>query len=402
MKKKKIYTKSVISLFLVSMLILLLTACETDSPDERDYFKELGVKSFINAGLPYSTLGGSQMWPEVIEAINYASLRRARMEDLHNAVGEMIASMIGCESAMVSAGAASALTLGTAACMTGTDKKLIRQLPDSTGMKNEVIIQKAHRYVYEHAVRCSGAKIVEVETAEDLEKAINEKTAMLLFYYGREPEGMISAKEYVAFGKKNNIPVCIDGATTVPPAYNLSKIMDLGCELATFSGGKGLQGPYSAGLLLGRKDLIEAARLNSSPHDSTIGRGMKVSKEEILGMMVAVEVSLKKDYESDIQKGKEWMQQIAEFISDIPSITTEIFVPEDSDHMPRLCLKWDDSIIKLTPAELKKRLRRGEPSIEVVSFGQSKGLFQISSWMLKSHELETVGKRIKEELQKAI
>ena len=273
----------------VCLFILLCVSCverpghrEMDSMIGKDYFEVLGVKSFINAGLPYSTLSGSQMWPEVIDAMHYGMMHRAKYKDLHDAVGRRIAMLIGCESAMVSAGASSAMTLGTAACMTRGEEDLIRQLPDTRSMRHEVIIQKAHRYTYEQAIRAAGATLVEVETAEDLNRAINDRTGMMLFYYGRDSKGKIKVKEFITIGKKRNIPVFLDGATTVPPAENLKKIMKLGCDLACFSGGKGLQGPFSAGLLLGRKDLIEAARLNASPNDGTIGRGMKVSKEELL------------------------------------------------------------------------------------------------------------------------
>jgi len=405
MLKQSKFFYGLISLLFVIILIFFFASCGIDTEDKytgRDYFKELGIKSFINAGLPYSTLAGAEMWPEVIDAIKYASTRRARMKELHDAAGEKIAFMTDCEAAMVSAGASSAITLGTAACMTGTDRDLIRQLPDARGMKYEVVIQKAHHYTYENAVRCCGAKLVEVETAEELERAITSRTAMMLFYYGREPNGKINAKEFIALGKKHNVPVLFDCATTVPPASNLLKVKELDCDLACFSGGKGLQGPFSAGLLLGRRDLIKAARLNASPNDGTIGRGMKVSKEEILGMMVAVEVSLNRDYKTDVEKGKMWMKQIADQLTDITSLKTEIFVPQNADQMPRLWLTWDDEAIKISPTELKKRLQEGYPIIEIVSFGQSNGQFHISSWMIKKEELDIVAQRIHEELLSAL
>lgn len=374
---------------------------EPESIIGEDYFKMLGVKSFINAGLPYSTLSGSQMWPEVMDAMNYGMRHRAKYKDLHDAVGKRIASLVGCESAMVPAGASSGITLGTAACMTMGDEVLIRQLPEAKGMKHQVIIQKAHRYTYEQAVRTAGATLVEVETADDLKRAINDQTVMMLFYYGRNPKGKIKVKEFISIGKKHGIPVMLDGATTVPPAENLRHIMDLKCDLACFSGGKGLQGPFSAGLLLGRKDLIEAARKNSSPTDGTIGRGMKVSKEELLAMMVAVEVSLNRDYEADVEQGKAWMARIGDRIQDLPSIKTDVFVPSHADQMPRLRVLWDDAKIRISPLDLKNRMRDGEPSIEVVSFGQSEGEFHISSWMLLPDEVDIVARRLREELEKA-
>lgn len=362
----------------------------------RDYFRELGISPFINAAAPYSSLGGAQMWPEVIQAMNYASTQRARMKELQDVVGNRIATMVGSDAAMVSAGATSAMTLGTAACMTGKNEDFIRLLPDTKGMRDEVIIQKAHRYSYEHAVRNCGAKIVEVETENDVKKAVNEKTAMMLFYYGREPEGQIKAEEFVALGRKHNIPTFCDGATTVPPVENIFKLVKNGFDLICFSGGKGLRGPYSAGLLLGCMDLIEAARLNASPNDDTIGRGMKVSKEEILGMMVAVEVSLKHDYKAEWQKKKKWLELIADEATSIPGIKAEIFVPEVAEQHPHLRLQWDESMVKLSPSDVVKKLREGSPSIEVSSFFLTGGKFELSPWEMLPGEAEKIGRRLRE------
>ena len=336
------------------------------------------------------------MWPEVIQAMNYASTQRARMKELHDVIGKRIASMVGSDAAMVSAGATSAMTLGTAACMTGKNEDFIRRLPDTKGMRDEVIIQKSHRYSYEHAVRSCGAKIVEVEIVDDVKKVVNEKTAMMLFYYGREPGGQIKAEEFVNLGRKNNIPTFCDGATTVPPVENIFKLVKFGFDLICFSGGKGLRGPYSAGLLLGRKDLIEAARLNAAPNDDTIGRGMKVSKEEILGMMVAVEVSLRHDYKAEWQEKKKWLELIADEVTSIPGISAEIFVPDVAEHHPHLRLQWDESVVKLSPSEVVKKLREGSPSIEVSSFFLTGGKFELSPWEMLPGEAEKIGLRLRE------
>lgn len=371
----------------------------TPKPEEttgKNYFRELGIKPFINAAAPYSSLGGAQMWPEVIQAMNYASTRRARMKELHDVIGRQISSLLGSDAAMVSAGATSAMTLGTAACMTGKNEDLIRLLPNTIGTKDEVVIQKSHRYSYEHAVRNCGAKIVEVESGKDVKKAVNKKTAMMLFYYGREPEGQIKAEEFVAMGRKHNIPTFCDGATTVPPVENISKLVKYGFDLICFSGGKGLRGPYSAGLLLGRQDLIEAARLNASPNDDTIGRGMKVSKEEILGMMVAVEVSLKHDYKAEWQTKKQWIKLIADEVTSIPGIKAEIFMPEVAEHHPHLRLQWDESAVKVSPSEVVKQLREGNPSIEVSSFFLTGGEFELSPWEMQPGEAEKIGRRLRE------
>ncbi len=221
---------------------------------KRDYFKELGVRPFINAAGTYTTLTASLMHPETMQAIDYASKHFVHLEELHDAVGKRLASLIGCEAVMITAGAASALTLGTAACMTGTNQELIRRLPDTTGMKTEVIIQKSHRYGYDHAVRNCNIKYVEIETREELENAINDRTVMMHFFNAADPQGKIKVAEFAELGKKHNIPTFNDAAADVPPVENLSKYIKMGYDLVTFSGGKGLRGPQSAGLLLGRRD----------------------------------------------------------------------------------------------------------------------------------------------------
>ena len=229
-----------------------------------DYFRELGVRPFINASGTYTAMTASLMPPEVMDAINYASKHYVMLEELQLKVGERIAKLVQADAAMVTSGAASALTLGTAAVLTGTDQQKMVALPDlATNMKSEVIIQKSHRFGYDHAVRNCGVRLVEVETREDLERAVNPKTAMMLFYNNNNKEGRIQDEEFVQLGKKHAIPTFNDAAADVPPVENLWKYTKMGFDLVAFSGGKGIRGPQSAGLLLGSKDLIAAARLNA-------------------------------------------------------------------------------------------------------------------------------------------
>src|SRR5216683_1859721 len=256
---------------------------------QRDYFAELGVRPFINAAGTYTAMTASLMTPEVMDAINYASKHYVMLDELHDRVGERIATLLRCEAAMVTSGAASALTLATAAVLTGTDRQKIVDLPNLASMKGEVIVQKSHRFGYEHAVRNCGVRLVEVETRQDLERAINNQTAMMLFYNNNNAEGRIWDEEFAQLGKKHGIPTLNDAAADVPPVDNLWKYTKMGFDLVAFSGGKGLRGPQSAGLLLGRRDLIAAARLNAPPNGNTIGRGLKVNKEEMLGILMALD-----------------------------------------------------------------------------------------------------------------
>jgi len=223
---------------------------------KRDLLGELNVRPFINAAGTYTTHSGSLMRPEVMEAINYASQYFVEVDELHDAVGKKIAAMVGSEAAMVTAGAASALTLATAGVLTGTDKAKINQIPDLTGMKSEVIVQKAHRFPYDHGIRNTGVKMVEVTTRAELERAVNEKTAMLFFLNYANGKGEIKDAEFVEIGKKVNVPTFNDAAADVHPVENVSKWIKMGFDLVCFSGGKGLMAPQSSGLLLGRADLI--------------------------------------------------------------------------------------------------------------------------------------------------
>jgi D-glucosaminate-6-phosphate ammonia-lyase len=367
-------------------------------PARRDYFGELGVRTFINAAGTFTTLTASLMPPEVMQAMEYASHSYVPLMELQDKVGERIASMIGCEAAMVTAGAASALTCGTAACVAGTDQKAILQLPDVTGLKTEVIIQKSHRYGYDHAVRSVGVRMVEVETAAELERAVSPKTAMMLFFNDADPKGQIKAAEFVALGKKHNVPTFNDAAADTPPVENLSKYTKMGFDLVTFSGGKGIRGPQSAGLLLGRRDLIQAARLNTSPYSDTVARGNKVNKEEMLGMLVALEMFMKRDHAAEWKEWERRTRIISDAVRDVPSAQTEIWVPDIANHVPHLKIRWDKARVALDPREVMKQLRAGKPSIEA-NPGTNEQELVIGVWMLQPGEAEIVARKVREILK---
>ena len=368
----------------------------------RDFFKELAVKPFINAAGTYTVLTASLMLPEVVDAYNYASKTYVPLNDLHDAVGKRIAALLGVEAAMVTSGAAAALVVGTAACVAGKNADWIRRLPDLAGteMKNEVIILKSHRYGYDHAVRNCGVKMIEVETAEDVDRLAGPKTAMMLYFNDAEPRGAIKLEQFVALGKKHNIPTFNDAAADVPPTENLSRYNKMGFDLVTYSGGKGLRGPQSAGLLLGRKDLIEAARMNCSPNGDTIGRGLKVNKEEMLAMMVAVEQYLKRDA---VAEWKEWERRAGVVIQGATAakaVKAELYVPPIANHAPHVRLNWSRSELKLTGADVRRELRAGDPIIEIVPGGSSaqdeKQELSVGVWQMQKGDAEVVARRLKQ------
>lgn len=368
------------------------------APAKRDYFKELGVGTFINAAGTYTTLTASLMRPEVVSAIDYASKSFVRLTELHDAVGKRIAELVECEAAMVSSGAAAALTCATAACVAGKNQDFIRRLPDVSGMKNEVIVQKTHRYGYDHAVRNVGIKFVEVEGAAELERAINPKTAMMLFFNAAD-KTPVPAQQFIAIAKKHGIPTLNDAAADTPPTGVLKELTKLGFDLVVFSGGKGIRGPQSAGLLLGRKDLIEAARLNCSPYSDSVGRGLKVNKEELLGMMVAVETFVKRDAEAESREWDRRCKQIMDSVNSVKGVNTEVKTPTISNRVPHIHITWDQSKIKMSPRDVVKALREGTPSIEVTPSPADRVI--VAVWMLQQGEAEIVAKRIREVLKGA-
>ena len=359
----------------------------------RDYFKELGCRTFINAAGTYTFMTGCLMRPEVIEAYNYATNEYVLLDDLQDKVGERIASLLHCEAATISAGAFSAMTLGTAGVLSGMDTKNVIQIPDLTGMKSEVIIQKAHRFGYEHAVRNCGVKMVEVVTRRDMEKAINEQTAMMLFLNANNFKGEIKDQEFVEIGQKHGIPTFNDCAADVPPVGNLWKYTDMGFDLVAFSGGKGLRGPQSGGLLLGKKKYIDAARLHAPPRGNTVGRGMKVNKEEILGMLVTVEAYLANDHEKEWAMWEKQIQTIHDAVVSIPGVKPKIHVPDVANHVPSLDIALDQETVGLTTNEAREKLREGHPSIETVGSAKHIG---ITTWMMIPGQERIVAERLRE------
>lgn len=368
----------------------------------RKIYEDLGLRPFINAAGTYTTLSACIMPAEVVAAMEEASRRHISIPELQEAAGKRIASLIGCEAALVTSGCAAALTLATAACVCGPDEEKIRRVPDISGMKNEVVFQKSHRFGYDHAIRNVGVRIVEVETRPELESAINNRTAMLFFLNSADPQGQIKRQEFAAFARQKGIPCLIDAAADVPPAENLSAYIKMGYDLVAFSGGKGLKGPQCSGLLLGRQDLIHAAYLNGSPHSDSIGRGGKVGKEEIVGLMTAVELYVKKDHQAE---WKDWERQVSfigKAVSGIRGVETEQFVPEIANQVPHLAIKWDPKALPITREDAAKALREGEPRIEVrPSAAPSEPRLEIAVWMLQPGEHRIVAKRCAEVLKAA-
>jgi L-seryl-tRNA(Ser) seleniumtransferase len=392
MAKRRTVLQGMASIFPLSLLSREGNAAVGDpASSTRDYFKELGVKPFINAAGAYSAYGGARMRPEVVQAMRYAATNKVKMKELHDAVGGRIASLVGADSAMVTSGATASIVLGSAACMTLGDEEKMQQLPDTEGMPSEIIIQKKHRYTYDRALTVAGATLVEVESEEDVRRLVSERTAMMFFLQPTQKGDNIPATRYVALARELGVPSFCDAATTTPPAMNVVAGVSEGFDLICYSGGKGLRGPYSAGLLIGREDLIRFARDHAAPNDISIGRGMKVSAEEYLGMLVALETGLRISEADDFAYKRERFGRIVDAISDIPGVVTEVFVSEGHANELYLDIDWDADLIKMTPDDLVQALRDHDPVIEVRLFGFSGGRIQLSATVMDEGEDEIVG-----------
>jgi len=368
-----------------------------------DVYEKLGVKTIINAAGTLTTLGGSLMPPEVLAAHASAAQHFVDIGALANRVGERIAALVGVEAALVTTGAAGAMLLATAAAVTRGDPQRIARLPDASGMKNEVITQKSHHTGYDHQITACGVKLIDVETRRELEQAINERTAMMLFYNLLEPDGKIAKDEWIEVARRRQIPTLVDAAADVPPLDALSRYNKLGFDMVAFSGGKALSGPSNTGLLLGRKDLIEAAKLNASPHEGTIGRMLKVSKEDMVALWAAVERYVRSDHEAEWREWERRVAEIEKLLGGIPTVTTQRFVPPIANHVPHLLVFWDEARVRIDREQVTKQMAEGTPPIALGRVGGTgdRGLL-VSVFQLKPGEEQVVGRRLGEILSAAV
>jgi L-seryl-tRNA(Ser) seleniumtransferase len=333
------------------------------------------------------------MPPEVVQAMEEAGRYFIPLPELQKKVGARLAELLHAPACMVTCGAASAISVGTAACLSQGDPKKLRQLPSRDGIKYEVIQQKSHRSGYEHQMELCGAKVIAVETRQELENAINERTGMLFFLNKAEPNGQISAEDFVKIGKARGVPTMNDAASDATPKENLWKYTKMGFDLVIFSGGKALRGPQASGLLLGRKDLIEAAQPAMSPYGG-IGRGMKVGKEEMVGLLAAVERYLKVDHEAEWKVLESRVASIRNSLKGAKGVTTERHIPVIANEVPHVTVHWDESSRGLTAQQVGEKLLASDPPIHVQRPG--KGQLLISVWMMRGNEHEIVGRRLKE------
>ena len=358
-------------------------------------YEELGIPTVINAQGTMTMLGGSLIRPEVEAVMSQAAKHFVGIPALEVAAGKRIAQMLKLPqgySALVTSGAAAAIQSGLAGILSGDNETLIKQLPDLTGMKSEVIIQKSHRNPFDHQLRATGVRLVEIETRDQLRRAANERTAMMHFSNFANESGQIKVDEWVKLAKEYKIPCMNDAAADTPPVSHLWDYANMGYDLITFSGGKAIRGPQCAGMLLGRKDLVAYALLNNSPHEDTIGRSQKVGKEEIIGMVKALELFLAEDHDALAKEWQARLQGISQQITKVPGVRTSFFVPDIANHVPHMQITWD-SKIALTPEQVSKTLKSSKPSI-VMGGSEGKPGLAMNSFMLQPGEDKIVAEQL--------
>jgi uncharacterized pyridoxal phosphate-dependent enzyme len=357
-------------------------------------YDELGVTTVINGQGTMTMLGGSLPHPEIDAVMALGAKHFCSIPELEVAAGKRIAEMLKLPegyTALVTSGAAAAMQSGLAGILTGDNEQFIQQLPDLTGMKSEVIIQKSHRNGFDHQLRNTGVKLIEIETREELRKAVNPKTAMMHFSNFANAAGQIKVDEWVKLAKEYKIPAFNDAAADTPPVSHLWDYANMGYDLISFSGGKAIRGPQCAGLLIGRKDLVGYALLNNSPYEDTIGRSQKVGKEEIVGMVKALELYLKEDHEA---LNKEWwrrLDSISAEVTRLPGVSTSFSVPDIANHVPHMEIHWDPRHISLSAQEALKLLRSGKPAIVLAKSENGLGM---NSFQLQPGEEKIIAERL--------
>ena len=356
-------------------------------------FESLGVRRLVNCWGTYTIITGSRMLKQSAEAMMEATNSYVHMDELMDKVGQRLAELTGAEWGYICGGCAAALAEIAAACIAGADPEKMARLPESDGMKNEVIIQKAHRNNYDRSILLVGGKMVEVSTVAELQCAFSERTAMVAFIGDLEGPGQISPEVVIEAAHAHGVPVLVDAAAQRPDLPN--RYLQMGADAVLYSGGKCLRGPQTAGLVLGRKDLLWAAFMNAAPHHGA-ARPMKAGKEEIMGLLAAVEAWIRgRDHEAEWRAWEGYLETIRAAVADFPSLQTSIRQPGLSNHAPTLSITWDPAVLGRTPEQAYDALLYGEPP---VIMGRVKGGLSVMPYMMEAGDAEIAAKRLREVL----
>ena len=389
------------------------------------YQRMFGFKRIINASGTMTLLGGSLMPPEVIQAMSEAAEDWVKLDELLEKAGQIIADIAGVPACLITSGSAAAITLATAACITGKNREKMIKLPDTVGMKNEIIWQNGHYPAYASQFKAAGGKLVVVGrepilikvpevtrvrtlpafrtlgcTRETVETAITERTCALAYTQAHFSvhEGLVSLKEYCEIAHEHELPVIVDAASELPPVSNLGWFYEQGADLTCFSGGKAMYGPNDTGFLLGDKNLIEAATMQANPR-SGIGRGFKVSKEQIVGLVVAVQRYANLDEKARLKEEMDRAEYIVNSFKDYPHVNAQIIYPDNTGlPVPRVWLTLNEKTLGITVDEVSTALREGEPSIYTREHYSRTGMLLIDVQVMRHGEEKIVAEKLKEVL----
>jgi D-glucosaminate-6-phosphate ammonia-lyase len=372
-------------------------------------YARLGVRPVIHASGTTTRYGGSRMRPETIDAMREAAQALVNIDELNEAAGAAIARMLGAEAAFVTAGASSGLILQAAACIAGADPAKITRLPDTTGMRNEIVIQRAHRFAYDQAYRVAGGVLVEIGLARrtqpfELEAAIGDRTAAVAYLVSpfTSPPGVLTLEQVIAVAHKRGVPVIVDAASMLPPRENLTKFLRLGADLVSFSGGKGIRGPQSTGILAGRRDLVRAVALNASPNQA-LGRAAKTSKEEICGLVTALECFMAEDEKTEMKRYTDVCAAIVEALGEIPGLRAVVEQDPVNRVLPHAVIYFTPEWVGPSGHAVQVALAQGEPHIYVQQGAHQGGYFDeiaIDPINLQPGDEAIIAARLREELMR--
>lgn len=331
-------------------------------------YARLGVSPVINGNGTQTVLGGSIMEPEVTQAMAEAAQTMVRLEDLNERAGEIISHHTGAEASLVTAGAAAGMMLQAAACIAGSDPDNVLRLPDATGLKNQIVLKRGHNPRFVQSWTQAGAELVwvgdpESATTQEIESAIGDNTTALAFVASRwHPDSFDGLDEMVGIARNHSLPVIVDAAAMLPPVENLRRFIEHGADMVAFSGGKAIKGPQSTGILCGRKDLIEAAGLNNSPNAS-IGRPAKVCKEEIVGLIVALQRYVARDHEEDQRRWRRECQAVIDAVVDLPGVSGTVLQDDWYRPVPEASILLGPDWRGARAEEIVAKMEEGEPPI---------------------------------------
>ncbi len=370
--------------------------------DPAQVYRDIGVRPIITASGSTTAYGGSRLRPEAMEAMNKAAAVMVHLDDLNREAGKIIAEVTGAEAGLVTSGAAGGLVLQAAACMAGADPVKISRLPDGEGMRNEIVIQRAHRFIYDQAYRAAGARLVDVGdgrscTAWELEAAINERTAAVAYLVAPfTSRRALTLEQVVEAAHAKGVPVIVDAASRLPPRDNLRRFIAQGADMVIFSGGKGVRGPQGTGILCGRADLVEAAAANGSPNRG-IGRSMKVAKEEIIGLLTALELFVDEDEEAETREYARLCRKVVDALVEVPGIRVTVEHDDYDYHIPTAVIRMSRDWVGPSVDEIAAALQDGDPPIYLNRLGGIDEM-AVDPFNVAEDEMETVIRRLREEL----